>query len=253
MTEVPVSVICAVKYNPHYFIKCLKMWEIQTHDNFEFIVVNDGGSTEFSSILDKSEIKNKKYLHVENQQDRPPAVSWNYGYKHCDGEYIIFLCGDVIVSSKEAIKQFLLHNDDKIRQSVLTYFLSNAMTILLDSVDWVSDHTEIQRLPMFWEYKLPHHNTLNRQNLGAGLTSYITGVPRKLWEYIGGFRNENHHLVSDQDLHLRERQLGLGCSTLPDVVAYHQYHKSSKVIMGTSYIYKNEKQARLLEPAQREN
>ena len=150
MTSIPVSVICAVKYNPHYFIRCLKMWEIQTHDNFEFIVVNDGGSTEFSSILDKSGIKNKKYLHIENQQDRPPAVSWNHGYKQCDGEHIIFLCGDVIVSSKEAIKQFLLHNDDKIRQSVLTYFLSNAMTVLLDSIDWEMTPEEAIALHLEW-------------------------------------------------------------------------------------------------------
>ena len=31
------------------------------------------------------------YIRIENDQDRPPAISWNTGYKESKGDFIIFI------------------------------------------------------------------------------------------------------------------------------------------------------------------
>ena len=246
-----LSVVCAVKDRSRQFINHLTSCEMQEIDDYEFILVDDGSTEDVKSIFMASALENKKYVRLDSSKDRPPAVSFNEGYKQSEGDFLLFLCGDIILSDKDVFRKFL-NFDSRYRKSLLTYFLSPVMTASLLTVDWKSSPRNIETLEGFWEYKLKHHSTTNKQNLAAGLTTYATGNFRDYWEYIGVFRNENHHLVVDQDLHLRERCLGYGVETIEGICAYHQFHLPPGVEVGTSYVYKNENQARLLEPAERE-
>ena len=244
-----ISVICAAKNRPVLLERCLTSVAYQDID-FEFILVDDSSDEPISHIPSMVGI-DAKYVRLESTKDRPPAISFNEGFKNSTGNFVIMMCGDIILSDKDVFRKFLdCHTGQKI--SLLTYFLSMEMTRELDNIDWKNNPRVIEEIDGFWNFRLPHHSTTNIQNIAAGLTSYATGNTRERWEYIGLFRNEEHHLVSDQDMHLRERCLGFGVDTVLDVCAYHQYHQSPDVAVGKSYIYKNEQQARLLEPAERE-
>lgn len=247
-----VSVICAVKDRIPLLKRCYHSWSNQTYPDFEFVVVDDG-SKEKDEVRLLSEVyfPDVKIRRLEREKDRTPAVAWNRGFEVSTGEFVIFTGGDTILSNYTAI-QDILDSYDGERVSVLTYFLSDKHNALIETIDWKKDPKLIESLPGFWDYIPANHFTSNRLNLAAGLTTYVTGQPRKDWEWFGLFREDDYNLGSDQDVHIRERFLGRGCSTAKNVRAYHQWHRAPDVYSGSGFIYKTERQARLIDGAERE-
>lgn len=183
-----------------------------------------------------------------------PATTWNYGIRQSTGKFVITCSADVILSYPDMIERFLEQYRSS-RISVLTYFLSKEMTEQLSTLDWYNNPDSIQGFTGFWDDMIS--GVTNRSRLAAGLTTYITGQPREMWEYMGLFREELSHLVNDQDMMLRDVYLGRGVDTLDGYVAYHQAHPLETIGMGVNcaspgWNYHNEQQARLLEPAPRD-
>jgi len=249
-----VSVIMAVKDRQGALENCLYSWSNLIYpSNYEFIVIDDGSEIDLQETVMSfsKDIKSLSYHKIPNKKDRTPNIAWNFGYKMSKYDFVVFTCGDLIISSKDILQRMVEAYQGE-RVSVLTYLLSQRMSFdLVTRIDWKSDPKLIETATHFWEDESVD-NFPNRNRLAAGLTSYCTGQYREDWKWIGGFRNEDTHLVSDQDMHLREKAVGRGVSTAQGVVAYHQWHQRPMVTPGLSYVYENEQQARLLEPARKE-
>jgi glycosyltransferase involved in cell wall biosynthesis len=187
----------------------------------------------------------ENFHYLAEDTTRSPATTWNYGIRHSEGKFVIVTGADILLSSPNMIEKFLTQYKER-RLAALTYFLSASMTNGLE-ID-----APIQSLGGFWEENINGNKNMNRTV--AGHTTYLTGQPRDVWEWIGLFRTDLSHLVNDQDLVIRENFLGKNAETL-DYVCYHQCHPTGEKqhnVVSPGWHYENEAQARLLEPAPRD-
>jgi hypothetical protein len=191
--------------------------------------------------------------YIPNETTWTPATTWNYGIGQSVGDFVVTCSADIIPSCPDMLEEFLTQYQNN-RISVLTWFLSKDMTLKLDEC---IDHPEIlEELPYFFDQQIDGDTNRNRHL--AGLTTYITGQPKEMWEYMGLFRTELSHLVNDQDMMLRDVAVGRGVDTLAGCVGYHQAHHieldipCGANVMSPGWQYENENQARLLEPAPRD-
>lgn len=262
MTE--VSIVMAAMGRPVATRRTLEAYTKLSYPDYEFLLVDtirDGVNLEslYAEFKDRLPItyhpleSNRTHIYDPNKT-WTPATSWNYGIKKSTGKFVITCSSDILITYPDMIERYLdQYKSDRI--SVLTYFLSNYMTdVLLDNVDWKNNPDIVQTFQGFWNEEIHADTNFNRKL--AGLTTYITGQPRDMWEYMGLFRTEFSHLVSDQDIMLRDVCIGRGVGTLEGYHAYHQAHPVDMVISGAAlqpgWNYHNEAQARLLEPAPRD-
>jgi glycosyltransferase involved in cell wall biosynthesis len=249
-----VSVILAVKNRTDNVRNCLDSWQWQTYHPYEMIIVDDGDleTPPPVPLINYDLGVCMKYIKVGGSGDRTPTVAWNLGFKHAEGDFIIFTNGDMILPFHDTIEKLVNFHTCR-RVSLMTYFLTRYITewATLYHWKWKENPFIFNELPTFWE---DGRNSVAAANPAgaAGLITQFSGQPRKDWEWFGLFREDASHLTSDQDVHLREVCLGKGCDTAPDVWVYHQWHPGANVPMSPGYIYRTEAQARLLEPAERE-
>lgn len=258
-----VSIVMAAMGRPDATRRSLESYARLTYPDYEFLFMD---TIQYGVTLENvfHEFENRLpivYIPIERnmtmiydpEKTWTPATTWNHGIKRAKGKFVITCSSDLIISAPDMIEKFLdQYKLDRI--SVLTYFLSAHMTnSLLDSVDWKSNPNIIQTFGGFWGDEIHADTNFNRRL--AGLTTYVTGQPKDMWEYMGLFRTELSHLVSDQDMMLRDVCMGKGVGTLNGCVAYHQEHPIDGFISGATkpgWNYHNEAQARLLEPAPRD-
>jgi len=188
---------------------------------------------------------------------------WTREGRESSGDYVIFAMADEILGDYDIIQKFLACPTPN-RSSVRTYFLNGSHASKLDGMDWLSNPKDIENLPEFWTHKEVQGAEENNDNLlrklkqKVYLLSHITGAPRAHWEYMNWFRTDEYgYFWLDRDVHFREITLGFECKEVVGVCCYHQWHPLlliSKVDREYGgYIYENDAQARLLEPARREN
>ena len=247
-----ISVVVAIKDRFSLLRNCLDSWSDHDYPDYEMILVDDGsqrpdfivGATKEYS----TKISDLSYIRIDGTQDRTPTVAWNAGIRKSTGDFVIVTSGDLIISQKDLLKKMIEGVKERTRLSVLTFFLSSAMTDALNTIPWRDNPTIIQSLPGFMDFD-PTHPTKNRDRKAswlAGIHTYLTGQLKKDWEYFGLFREDNIHLVADQDVHLREIQLRWTVDTPKEIHAYHQFHAPPKVTAGGSFSYKTDEQGRLL-------
>lgn len=88
-----VSVIVPV-YNVEAFLdECIKSVVVQTYENWELILVNDGSKDNSPKICDQWADKDER-IKVFHQENGGLSEARNAGLKHCKGEYIVFLDSD---------------------------------------------------------------------------------------------------------------------------------------------------------------
>jgi glycosyltransferase involved in cell wall biosynthesis len=90
--DTKVSVIIPVYNRINWVIEAIESVLIQTHKNFEILIIDDGSTDDISqltSICKKD--KRIKYFHKKNEG---PAAARNLGIKNAIGKYIAFLDSD---------------------------------------------------------------------------------------------------------------------------------------------------------------
>lgn len=242
-TNPSVSIIMSFGGRPLNLKNSLISWSRIDYSNIAEFVLVDNASANLEAIKIAQSFQNKVKFPVRvcfNPSVLNLNQTWNKYGKASNGEYVVFSMMDEIVSHKDVIQKMLACSSEA-RTSIFTYFMDIRQTVNLSQYDWYDDPT---RLP------IPHTDQTT-----AGLISHITGNYRKNWDYFGWFRDDSDgHLWIDQDIHLREVQLGakFHCRTPKDVYCLHQYHEPSfpKQYM-PGYKYHNDLQARLLEEAER--
>jgi len=90
-----ISIIIPVYNVEKYLIPCLESVRVQTYQNFEALLINDG-STDRSkelaeSYIDSYQLKN---FHLHSKENGGASSTRNWGLKYAQGEWILFLDGD---------------------------------------------------------------------------------------------------------------------------------------------------------------
>lgn len=240
MSQPSVSIIMSITDRTTNLSRSLFAWSKLTYPNFDFAVISNGvGNPELENIANSF----KDQLHITFYKE-PIQFNineiWNKYGRQSTGEYVLYSMMDELISDGDIIDK-ILEQPHESRCSIFTYFLTERQTNEIENYDW---RTDVHNIP------LPYTTETT-----AGLISHITGAFRTYWDWFGWFRYGPGHLWLDQDLHLRERQLGNHCHTAEGVYAVHQWHKADLGYTGglqPGFHYANEAQARLLEPAERD-
>lgn len=97
------SVIIPVYNAEKYLESCIESILMQTYQNYEIILVNDG-STDSSYDISKKNTEKHEFIKLYNQNNQGASAARNHGIKVAVGEYIIFLDSDDTWISQDFLK-----------------------------------------------------------------------------------------------------------------------------------------------------
>lgn len=89
-----VSVIVPVWNVENYLKKCLESLVKQTFNDFEIVVINDGSPDNSQDIIDEYKTTYPELIKPFIKQNGGLASARNFGIKHSQGEYIMFVDSD---------------------------------------------------------------------------------------------------------------------------------------------------------------
>ena len=87
-----------------YLENCVESILIQTYDNYEIIIVDDGSTDETGKVADEL-LTQSKQINVVHQSNGGASKARNTGMKRATGDYILFLDGDDFWSDSHFLKQ----------------------------------------------------------------------------------------------------------------------------------------------------
>ena len=90
---VKVSIVVPVYNVEQYLDECLQSILMQTYDNYEVIIVNDGSTDNSLNICYKYKEQSDK-IKIYTKNNGGLSSARNYGIERSDGEYIIFIDSD---------------------------------------------------------------------------------------------------------------------------------------------------------------
>jgi glycosyltransferase involved in cell wall biosynthesis len=96
--EVPlISLIIPIYNVEQYLIECLESVAAQTYQNLEVLLINDGSTDKSAEIAQEYA---EKYAHFTlfDKENGGLSDARNYGIDCCQGEYIVFMDSDDIIS-----------------------------------------------------------------------------------------------------------------------------------------------------------
>jgi GT2 family glycosyltransferase len=230
----------------------LDSWTDLTYPDYEFLFV-DNASQNRKDVAKLAEQFSSRSMNFQFHRENESTIQnrlWNHYQKLTNGEYVVIAMADEIISTKSILEK-MLESPRNVRCSVQTYFLDERMTEWLNDIDWHENPKKIELIPGFGD--CVYKGTANWQKKDASLLSHITGQTRERWDWFGWFRNNpTGHLWLDQDIVIRERVLGEVAYTVQGVCCYHQNHADTVGSTAPGYHPVNERQARLLEPSERD-
>lgn len=92
------SIIIPVYNCEKYILDCLESISMQSINNYEVIIINDG-SKDNTEIIIKEYIKDKKNFKLYTTENKGVSHARNYGIKKSKGDYILFVDGDDLVTT----------------------------------------------------------------------------------------------------------------------------------------------------------
>lgn len=95
-----VSVIVAAYNVEEYLCECLDSILAQDYRNFEIIAVNDASTDNTNEILDDYQKKDRRIRVISLTKNSGLSAVRNKGIEVADGEYILFVDGDDMISEK---------------------------------------------------------------------------------------------------------------------------------------------------------
>ena len=93
MSNILVSVIICVYNGESYVDRAISSVQIQTHSNFQLIIVDDGSTDATAAIVDRYASKDSR-IEVVHQQNAGVAAARQRGIEMARGEYLMFVDAD---------------------------------------------------------------------------------------------------------------------------------------------------------------
>lgn len=151
-----ISVIVAAYNAEKYLEETLNSLLLQTIDDYEIIVVNDGSSDSTQDILTEYELNNDNF-HVINKENGGPSSARNAGLDIAKGDYVFFFDADDILvpDALECLYEVAIEN--KADLVVAKYDIFNRYrTFRVDNINDLVKLEEIEKyhLKMLWTFSL---------------------------------------------------------------------------------------------------
>ena len=110
-----ISVIIPIYNVEEYLEKCIDSIVMQTYENLEIILVNDGSPDNCSDICEKWEKKDSRVIYLQKKNGGLSSAR-NYGIEHCSGDYIVFVDSDDYIENNmiEELYNNLKENDSDV-------------------------------------------------------------------------------------------------------------------------------------------
>ncbi len=198
MPGIETSIIIPTHNREKVLYKCLIALDDQTYpkENYEIIVINDGSTDNTENMLKKLELK--PALVYLSQEQTGPAGARNRGIEQANGEFIIFIDDDIIVTPN-----FIEHHIKKQKE--------NQKIIVHGPVIYTNNPDK----PTSEEMKL---TDFSRAFFATGNVSI-----RKKYLLTAGLFNENFKEYGWEDLELgyRLQKMNLKAIKAPEAKGFH--------------------------------
>lgn len=94
-----VSIVVPVYNVERYVGECLDSIDAQTYDNVEIIIVDDGSTDGSREVCEIFATKTSRTVKIIGQDNAGLSAARNTGIDSCDGDYIMFVDSDDVLSS----------------------------------------------------------------------------------------------------------------------------------------------------------
>ena len=216
--NISVSFVLPVYNVETYLCQCLDSILVQSLNDYEIILVNDG-STDGSLSLCLEYERKYKFVHVINQPNQGVSAARNAGIKHAKGKYICFLDADDYYISDFSKSFFDLCE-------------MNELDIIRGLYCVVEEDNELPDLKN-WKRKLSFYNTV----MDGGLFLYHSMRERsnEVVPWLGYFRREfllENRIAFPEGISFEEDQIffmkalvGQPCRVMQVPVVFYAYRQ----------------------------
>lgn len=207
------SIIIPLYNRPQEIDELLASLTLQTHKNFEVLVIEDGSTERADSIVNQySDRLDIRYFFKENTRQ---GFTRNYGFERARGEWFVVFDSDCIIP-----KHYL--------ESVLSFLNEHPTIDAYGGPDAASP--EFSRIQKAISYSMTSPFTTGgirggKRNLGTyHPRSFNMGISRRAWEITQGYRIS----VKGEDVEFSIRILdhGLKTALIADAYVYHKRRTS---------------------------
>lgn len=209
-----VSVIIPTHNREGVLLKTLGAFNYESFNDFEVIVVNDGGK-ELSLDLTKYKFP----LHYLTQENNGPASARNKGADEAEGEFLIFIGDDCIPDENFVLNHYLeLSQKQNVATQGLTVWdreIYDDFIFFLDKYGLQVNWNACKNQDGSWKHKINDEFCIT--------TNY--GISRELFEYVGGF-DESFKKAAWEDIEFGYRLASYGISKtvfVPNAVNFHNH------------------------------
>jgi len=220
-----ISIIIITFNNLDYTRVCLESITANTsYPNYEIIIIDNASEDDTANYLQGFASENQGVKLVMNESNLGFAKANNQGANIADGEYLVFLNNDTIVTPGWAHRLLwhLQHNPDAGMVGPVTNSIGNEAKI---DVDY--DYLDINEINKF-AAKRSSKFFGNSFSINV-LALYCCMINRNLFMDIGGLDEQYEvGMFEDDDLAMKIRQKGLNLICAEDVFIHHFHGASFK-------------------------
>jgi glycosyltransferase involved in cell wall biosynthesis len=208
-----ISVVTAVYNGEKYLQEVIESVLSQHHDDFEYIVVNDGSTDGTAGILEKHLSANPDRLTVLSQSNSGEAEAVNNGINLARGEFVVIVSADDPLLPGHLAK--------------LSQVLHDNVAVVVAYPDWevIDENGNPTRIVITLDYDV---RALVGDFVcipGPGAMIRRSAIPE------AGLRNSDYRFVSDYDAWLRLALIG-PFQRVPEVLAQYRIHPGQATSTG---------------------
>lgn len=142
-----ISVIVPAFNVEMYIEKCIKSIQNQTYKNIEIVIIDDGSDDSTSYILDELAMLDSR-ISVFHNSNAGVSAARNFGIKHANGYYLVFVDGDDYLSNDylEYMLYLMTETNSDFCLSKKCYISNNEAQVLNDKIECINSNEGIALL-----------------------------------------------------------------------------------------------------------
>jgi glycosyltransferase involved in cell wall biosynthesis len=202
------SVIIPLYNRPQEIRELLETLTVQSHKDFEVLVIEDGSKDDAEEIV--KSFADKLDVRYFKKQNEGQGFTRNFGFKRAKGDYFVIFDSDCLIPENyfEIVNNYLKTN-------------------WLDAYGGPDDsHPSFTAVQKAISYSMTSPFTTggirgNKKGIGQfHPRSFNMGVSRKVWQTVGGFKITRS--AEDLEYSIRIHTAGFKIGLIPDAKVYHK-------------------------------
>ncbi len=226
--DIPYISVCLATFNrPELLSLALKSLAVQTFDNFEVIVVDDGSDPKHGSVLKALEERYaERGWRFYSQSNSGPAVARNFAASVAKGSHLLFMDDD----------NWALANEIELFSGAVRYSNADIFTCI---PGWHPESELEARLDLSLPTNDPYYPVVSPDWIPVGgfceLGVFINCfgdtnalIRKDIFHKLDGFATDKDLLLEDVDLFTRAVVEGYRLEVIPHILFLYRKHESSR-------------------------